>query len=412
MSLTMQPSESVTEVSAGTLLRITARPGQKGDKGDPGMSLTKSEVTPDGDLILTFSDGEAVNVGRVVGGRGNDGRGVTGSAVVGDELVISYTDGAADTVGRVVGAKGDTGLGIAGAEISLKGDLVLILTDGNRIEVGRVKGRPGDSVKGDRGDDGVSVVALRLDEAGVFTAHYSNGREEVAGNIVLPKDGRSVSGAEVTADGKLAVSFSDGQTVIAGHVTGGKGDPGRGITGTRLTDEGDLAIAYTDGREDIVGHVVGPQPDDGIDGRGIDDAEITADGELILKFSDKTEKNLGRVVGEDGKAVAGAAQQRGRTLYGSGGRLTADRKPPGPTNTLNIPDGFTRAVTLLISDCVGAACKIEGQHSCAGGVVSWEEWDRKGSAAITVAPDQDNQGLAITAEKPGTWVCRMIGTPE
>ena len=45
-------------------------PGEKGDRGDPGIDVTTATVNADGDLIVTLSNGSDINAGRA---RGEDG---------------------------------------------------------------------------------------------------------------------------------------------------------------------------------------------------------------------------------------------------------------------------------------------------------------------------------------------------
>jgi hypothetical protein len=101
-------------------------------------------------------------------------------------------------------------------------------------------------------------------------------------------------------------------------------------------------------------------------------------------------------------------------LYGASGRLTSDRRPPGATNTLNIPEGFTRAVTLLVSDGCGNAAHVAGVLAQADGPATtvWKEFQRLGTADIQIDADTEFGGLAVIANTPGDWVCRMIGAPE
>ena len=41
--------------------------------GGGGTSITSAAINEDGELVLTYSDGQIINVGRVVGRDGNDG---------------------------------------------------------------------------------------------------------------------------------------------------------------------------------------------------------------------------------------------------------------------------------------------------------------------------------------------------
>ncbi|MEH0147203.1 ExeM/NucH family extracellular endonuclease [Corynebacterium sp. Q4381] len=62
-------------------------------------------INNDGDLIITYSDGETSNLGKVAAQPGTDGRGVT-SAEVNDngELVLTYSDGTTQNLGKVTGS--------------------------------------------------------------------------------------------------------------------------------------------------------------------------------------------------------------------------------------------------------------------------------------------------------------------
>lgn len=105
---------------------------------------------------------------------------------------------------------------------------------------------------------------------------------------------------------------------------------------------------------------------------------------------------------------------KGRVLYGTSGRLTADRAPPGLTNTLNIPDGFSRTMMLMV-DSGDGGCWVFGRLSRGNGpeTTKWEQVTLMGADDIaTFEADTALGGLAVTALKPGNWVCRMVGAPE
>ena len=62
-------------------------------------------------------------------------------------------------------------------------------------------------------------------------------------------------------------------------------------------------VTYSDGETVDLGKVTGDATDgkDGTNGRGIENLEVNEDGELIATFTDGEAQNLGRVVGADGK---------------------------------------------------------------------------------------------------------------
>ena len=47
--------------------------GKNGADGKDGIGIAKAEINADGELVLTYTDGKAVNLGKVVGANGKDG---------------------------------------------------------------------------------------------------------------------------------------------------------------------------------------------------------------------------------------------------------------------------------------------------------------------------------------------------
>ena len=84
--------------------------------------------TIDDEVVVTYTDGEKVNLGKLAnsqgpegpkgekgdqgekgeagtnGANGKDGRGVAGAKIDGGNLILTYTDGTAENLGRVEGA--------------------------------------------------------------------------------------------------------------------------------------------------------------------------------------------------------------------------------------------------------------------------------------------------------------------
>ena len=130
--------------------------GPKGDKGDTGAAgkdgvdgkdgrgVKSFEVNDEGHLMVTYSDDETVDLGKVTGDAtdgedGENGRGIANLEVNEDgELIATYTDGETQNLGRVVGADGTDG------------------TDGKDGQ----DGKPGkDGEKGEKGADGANAPA-------------------------------------------------------------------------------------------------------------------------------------------------------------------------------------------------------------------------------------------------------------
>lgn len=130
--------------------------GAPGKDGTDGRGINAAWVNDNGELQLEYSDGEEDNLGSVKGPRGAkgvkgdtgaqgpagaDGVGITDAQITQDgELQITYTDGTTVLLGEVVGPKGDTG---AAGKDGVNGN------DG-------AKGDKGD--KGDPGEPGASGV--------------------------------------------------------------------------------------------------------------------------------------------------------------------------------------------------------------------------------------------------------------
>ncbi len=98
---------------------------------------------------------------------------------------------------------------------------------------------------------------------------------------------------EVNDEGHLMVTYSDGETVDLGKVTGdatdgkngvdgqdGKdGENGRGIANLEVNEDGELIATYTDGETQNLGRVVGADGTDGTDGKDGQDGKPGKDGE-------------------------------------------------------------------------------------------------------------------------------------
>ena len=228
--------------------------GRDGVDGKDGRGVKSFEVNDEGDLIVTYSDDETVDLGKVTGDKGADG-----------------TDGkdGRDGIDGEQGPKGDKGD---------KGETGAAGQDGKDGEQGP-KGDKGDTgaagkdgVDGQDGKDGVDGRDGKQGPKGDKGDTGAAGKDGVDGQD--GKDGRGVKSFEVNDEGHLMVTYSDGETVDLGKVTGDA----------------------TDGKNGVDGH----DGKDGENGRGIANLEVNEDGELIATYTDGETQNLGRVVGADG----------------------------------------------------------------------------------------------------------------
>lgn len=86
--------------------------GTNGIDGKDGIGITNAEINNSGELILTYSDGKSVNLGKVVGADGKDGADLS-NEVEDIKAYIGYTDD--DIVGLCVDYENKTFTRLAGA---------------------------------------------------------------------------------------------------------------------------------------------------------------------------------------------------------------------------------------------------------------------------------------------------------
>lgn len=189
--------------------------GAKGDKGDAGVSITGATLNGEGELIIVLSEGDPINVGKVVGAsgtngtNGNDGKdgkdgadgvSVTGARIENGELILTIGDQDVN-VGNVKGADGASGVdgtnGVDGrgivsiqktAENGLENTYTITYTDSSTstfVVINGANGEKGDKGdKGDKGADGVSVVSVEIREDGHLYVTLSNNETPIDCGVV------------------------------------------------------------------------------------------------------------------------------------------------------------------------------------------------------------------------------------
>lgn len=78
---TFTPSVSSSGVLSWTNNKNLQNPSSiniKGGKGDPGLGISKIEINANGELVITYTNGDIINLGKVVGEGGSSGGGLTG----------------------------------------------------------------------------------------------------------------------------------------------------------------------------------------------------------------------------------------------------------------------------------------------------------------------------------------------
>ena len=273
---------------------VDGEDGKDGVNGEDGISITKSEINADGELVFTFSDGSTVNVGKVVGANGANGSNGSNGADGED------------------GKDGVDGVGIA--NVALNGNnLVITLTNGTVIDLGNIKGADGkDGVDGEDGKDGVdgvSVIKSEINANGELVLYYSNNTSTNLGKVVGSNgtngaDGVGIQTVKVDENGNLSVTLTTGVTLNLGNIKGPQGDKGdNGIDGVSVVDaeinnDGELIFTLSSGETINVGKIVGSNGingSNGVDGVGIKGIAFNANGELIITLTDNSTINCGKV---------------------------------------------------------------------------------------------------------------------
>ena len=194
---------------------------------------------------------------------------------------------------------------------------MLSFSNGNVINLGNIKGSKGD--KGDKGDsglngkDGVGIQNVDVSADGALTVTLTNGTVLNLGNI-KGADGLGITKAEINTSGELVLTYSNGDVKNLGKVSGENGKDGAngadglGIKSLTLSPDGELVVTMSDNSISNLGNIKGEKGDrgeqgqqglqgtKGADGRGIAKTELV-NGELVITYTDGTSDNLGSVSG-------------------------------------------------------------------------------------------------------------------
>ena len=306
----------------GTTLNLGTIKGEKGDKGDTGVQGEKGDK---GDTGAKGEKGDKGDTGEqgiqgVAGKDGKDGKdGINGTDGVDGKDGINGTDGVdgkdgingTNGVDGKDGTNGKDGVGIANVLINTSGELELTFSDGQQINLGNVKGSKGDKgEKGDTGEQGVQGIAGKdgiNGTNGVDGKDGTNGKDGTDG-----QDGVGIANVTVSNEGALSVTLTNGTVLDLGNI---KGANGIGISKSEVNASGELVLTYTDGTVKNLGNVVGSNGADGQDGVGIKTVTLSSTGELMVTLSDNSVINLGNVKGEKGdkgdKGDAGVQGEKG-----------------------------------------------------------------------------------------------------
>lgn len=234
--------------------------GENGLNGSDGIGVKKSEINSAGELVITYTNDLTENLGPVVGAKGDkgdkgdqgvqgekgdagingtngtDGVGITDVTINADnELVLSFSNGNVINLGNIKGSKGDKGdkgdsglngkdgVGIQNVDVSADGALTVTLTNGTVLNLGNIKGA-----------DGLGITKAEINTSGELVLTYSNGDVKNLGKVTGENgkdgangaDGRGIKSLTLSPDGELVVTMSDNSISNLGNIKGEKGDKG------------------------------------------------------------------------------------------------------------------------------------------------------------------------------------------
>ena len=227
---------------------IKGSKGDKGDKGDSGLNgkdgvgIQNVDVSADGALTVTLTNGTVLNLGNI---KGADGLGITKAEInTSGELVLTYSNGDVKNLGKVSGengkdgANGADGLGIKSLTLSPDGELVVTMSDNSISNLGNIKGEKGD--KGEQGQQGLQGTK--------------------------GADGRGIAKTELV-NGELVITYTDGTSDNLGSVSGtGEADSTfiiRNMLKFDTLEDGTLQVSLQDGWKDIVSYITIPSTFEG-----------------------------------------------------------------------------------------------------------------------------------------------------
>lgn len=202
--------------------------GTNGVNGNDGVGVTKSEVNTSGELVITYSNGDSTNLGKIVGKDGLDGtngqNGLSAYEIAKNGGFIGSED---EWLASLKGEKGEQGeQGIQGIQ-GVQGE----------------KGERGE--KGQNGADGIGIANSEINKNGELVITYSNNTVDNLGVVV-------------GADGKDGTNGTNG-------IDGIDGKDGIGITNAEINNSGELTLTYSNGTSANLGKVVGADGKDGAD---------------------------------------------------------------------------------------------------------------------------------------------------
>ncbi len=253
------------------------------DKAPDGSGAKITGVTFDenSNVYLSLATGKLLNMGQAVGGS-------TGEATLQRQRInMTLTI----TPYRLLGDTKDATT-VSGVSVDEEENMSYHLNNGKHLALGKVHNKTPDGE-----DESMSMACIN--EAGELVLGFASGETVNLGRVVGRdgKDGVGIEGINLSPEGELSVTLTNGTVLNLGNI---KGQDGIGISESKINDAGELVLTYTDGNTVNLGRVVGEKGEDGV---GIASININDAGELTIVLTDGTNLNLGVIKGQDGKSA-------------------------------------------------------------------------------------------------------------
>lgn len=127
-----------TEINLGKVTGEDGADGEKGETGATGKEISYIFFNARNELVFKFNNNTTLNLGKIEG-TGRDGRGILDVAFnIDKELIVTYTDGKTTNLGKIAGLNGTDGRGIYSAEFNSDGELIITYTDGKVTNLGKI----------------------------------------------------------------------------------------------------------------------------------------------------------------------------------------------------------------------------------------------------------------------------------
>lgn len=250
-----------------------------------GDVISISEIARDsetGEITVTMNDATVFNLGYL--------KSIESVSISGDDLIVKITGEEPVVVGSLRGDKGDPGVSVTNATLSERGNLIIGLSDDNEIDVGNVR----------------TTIQNFLGETRSFT--WSEGPDFPAphkGNVIVFVDDAVIPNTNLDLSVEDTVSYTGDEVfedtavvTVLSFITAAPSETGRGIFEIKATSDTTYSITLEDGSLFTIDTETAIDPS--TLPAGIDTAVIDQNtSELTITLTDGKVINVGKVNSSD-----------------------------------------------------------------------------------------------------------------